>query len=578
MLILLILAPLVWILRFKDYRFGFVSVVSGIISLNAAVSVGLQTVSLFKFSYLLAIHSLVTILSLGFNYKLVIQSIKNLRKFNFKKIPWTILCALFIITLQFYFVHFNYSGEIITYSGVSKVENFNSKQPYFSDEWITVGMSEKSIETSKLPFVNFMDGSKFTNFLFFFQSLVSGVDLLLDLNLLVAYKSLAIVFSLVLISFIYVLLRNFKISIGISIFTLFLISYLPNSSNLPLLWYLLPWNVGFLFLISYFIAVQKQYFKTAILFNILSISFYPPIVLLAIPSFLTLYFEIKEKNERVKLFGLYLGTIFIGIISTSLLISIINKSNPIKFFSMAYDFIFRPLNSSLGQAPLFIIWEVLPWFIVPFVFLGLWKIRREFKYVSITIFIGVIMWFLYGLKMETFLMDYHRVVAVTSILLLVSTSFGLEQINSYFKFVKVKNLVLVLMLSIFFILSFSFTSIENWKNFTSLGFRPAPPANKYLTDEDVKLFSGFTNEKFLAPPWKGLTLAVVTNNIPVISKPSTLTVNLIDYNSFIKSECVIKKSLTNKFKIKYVYTPEFKCEGFELVGTSAEGLSLYLVK
>jgi hypothetical protein len=70
----------------------------------------------------------------------------------------------------------------------------------------------------------------------------------------------------------------------------------------------------------------------------------------------------------------------------------------------------------------------------------------------------------------------------------------------------------------------------------------------------------------------------VTNNIPVISKPSTLTVNLIDYNSFIKSECVIKKSLTNKFKIKYVYTPEFKCEGFELVGTSAEGLSLYLVK
>ncbi|MEY2702815.1 MAG: hypothetical protein RLY43_1453 [Bacteroidota bacterium] len=39
MLFLLILVPLIWILRFKDYRFGCVAVTAFIIAINAGTSI-----------------------------------------------------------------------------------------------------------------------------------------------------------------------------------------------------------------------------------------------------------------------------------------------------------------------------------------------------------------------------------------------------------------------------------------------------------------------------------------------------------------------------------------------------------
>ncbi|MFA7193964.1 MAG: hypothetical protein WC087_03555 [Candidatus Paceibacterota bacterium] len=586
MLILLILVPLVWISRFKDYRFGAVSTISAMIVAHTTIALFSQFFGIFSFKFLLTVHSLIAILSLVYNSKIILNFFKEKSPENcFKKIPWVFIVTILIIGFQFYLVHSGYTGKINTYTSVVNVENFNPNQPYFSDEWIAVGMSEKVIETKSLPFTNFLNEKTFQNFLFVFHSLIAEIDLLFDLDLLNDYSIISITFALILITFIYVLLRSFGISVLVSALSIFFISYLPNASNLPLLWYLLPWNIGFIFFIGYFIAMQKHYLKTAFALNFATMIFYPPLVLLALPSFIFASFELEGIKKRIRFLSVYIGIILVGLISAITFISFSNEYSFSKVALTVYNYIFRPLNSFLGAPPLFIIWQVLPWFITPFAFWGLWKIRRKIKYISVPVFIGLIMWFLYSINLQTFLMDYHRTVAMTAILMLIISAFALEDLKIILekKFPSLasktlKNYSLILLAIIFFSLSFSFTQREPWKNFKTLNYEPAPPANHYLIEDDIKLFSNITNEKFLAPPWKGLVLAVATKNLPVVSKPSTLTMNLVNYDQFLRLDCAGKNKIIDKLKIKYLYIPKSKCENFEILGTSSEGLSLYLVK
>ncbi len=571
MLVLLILVPLIWILRFKDRIFGFVLVSSAMIAGHASIAILLQIFGIFNFNLLLILHIIVALVSILLNFRLI--------NFKFsKKIPWAILIALFIVALQFYFVHFNYSGKIISHTGVSEVENFRSTAPSFSDEWITVAVSESIIETGRLPLINPFNGVKLVNFLFVFQSFISEIDLLFDLDLLSFYPVLSIIFSILLLSFVYILLRELKISVGISVFVVFMISYLPNSSNLPILWNLLPWNIGLLFLISYFIAIRKNYAKTGILLNLLAISFYPPISILAVPS---LFFTSINKKLKINyIIFLGLGIIFAGILSSLNDLSTIKNS-----FNFIFKFLFRPLNSALGEPPLFIIWRVLPFFMTPFALYGLWKIRKEYKFISVPIFITLILWLLYSLGIETIVMDYHRTVAISGILLLIASAFGLKDLVEFLKqkynFLKnfqIKNALLILMLVLFFVLSFSFTKREGWIYFKTFNFDPAPPVSKYLTDDDLALFKDIKNSRFISPPWKGLTIAVATKNIPIVTKPSTITVNLMNYNIFLSMNCQEKLQTAKKLKIQYFYIPETQCEGIKLLGKSSENLFLYLVE
>lgn len=576
MLVLLIILPLLWIIRFKDLRFGYVAVTSGIIALHTSVAIISQVVGIFNFKFILFFHILVGVISIFLNFKPIVS------KFRIK-IPWAIIATLSVIVLQFSFVHFNYSGDVITHKGVSVRENFNSGYPYFSDEWITVGMSEKSIETGKLPFTNFLNDKPWINFLFVFQSLISEIDLILNVELLSFYPVLSIFFSIVLLSFIYILLRGFQTSVGVSVFIVFLISYLPNSSNLPLLWYLLPWNVGLIFLIAYFIAIQNKYYKSGIFLNIFSIALYPPIIVFALPSFITLFFDIKGRKKKIKILGAYVAILLGSLLSAGIFLGILNGFGINKTFLQAYEFIFRSLNSALGTAPTFIIWRVIPFFVVPFVFWSLWSYRRTLKFITVPIFIGLILWIFYTFGFYTFTIDYHRTVAITSILLIIIASFGFDTAKQkleerYVLIKKYRTTLLTTILIIFFFMSFSFTEREVWKNFKTLKFLPAPPANQYLIEDDLKLFEGIKGERFLSAPWKGLTLAVVTKNYPVISKPSTLTMNLVGFDVFMRSTCEDKLEIVKKFKVRYVYTPEISCDNFEYMGKSSEGFSLYLVK
>ena len=104
---------------------------------------------------------------------------------------------------------------------------------------------------------------------------------------------------------------------------------------------------------------------------------------------------------------------------------------------------------------------------------------------------------------------------------------------------------------------------------------PAETASRFLTDDDIELFSGFKKKNFLAPPWKGLVISAATNNFPLATKPSMIGVFTLNYNNFTRSSCDEKKETSIIYNIDYVYSDAFACPGFTQMGESSEGLVLY---
>ena len=140
-------------------------------------------------------------------------------------------------------------------------------------------------------------------------------------------------------------------------------------------------------------------------------------------------------------------------------------------------------------------------------------------------------------------------------------------------------------LILFIVLSFSYTARENWKGITTPVFHngerlvrivPAPPANRYLVEEDIEIFSKMEGIKFLSPGWKGLVIGFATNNRPVFTKPATLTVHEANYNEFMSSTCAEKVTMAIIKKFDYVYATSFSCNGFTKMNSpSSEGFFLY---
>jgi hypothetical protein len=129
--------------------------------------------------------------------------------------------------------------------------------------------------------------------------------------------------------------------------------------------------------------------------------------------------------------------------------------------------------------------------------------------------------------------------------------------------------------------SFSYTQNEQWNELklnsidSDNKLSPNPPASSYLTDEDLILFKNIHHSRFLSTSWKGLVIGAATENYPLDSKSSTVTVNILTSGQFMSSSCVIKSNFAVQYGIDYVYLDSFDCKGFNLVGKSSEGFYLY---
>jgi len=482
--------------------------------------------------------------------------------------------------------------------------------PYYSDEWSAVSFIKYSIEYGKLPFANpLWHNSYFPNLEFAFHSFLSGLFLLLDLNPLINYGLFALFFGILICIIVYFVLRLNNADKLPSAIAVLSIPYIVNSANLPGIWYLIPLSLGIICLLLSFVFISIKDTKMLLFTSFLTLIFYPPLFVLSFASliFYILFFDIKRK-EKIKYIGIYLLICFIA----SLIISfklILASFEDFSFFDYIFSKIYY-LTFTKDSIPDYLILKVIPlWSLVFAVFGAFFMIKtpKDFKifdaskinilkekeiwkksWLMAPILIGLSYWMVYSFVFWRFIIEYQRAVVATSVLIVIFSGFGINHAVNYIKkkgFVndKVLNSVFVSILIIFLFFSFFYTQRDNWNdlklysNGNKIG-DPAPPANNYLIEDDLRLFKNIKNSSFIAPAWKGLVIGTATRNYPLESKQSTITNAILKYNDFINSDCNSKIRLAKEYRIDYVYSSQFNCSGFNLIDKSKEGLFLYEVK
>ena len=307
---------------------------------------------------------------------------------------------------------------------------------------------------------------------------------------------------------------------------------------------------------------------------------YPPIIIFIGPAIL--FFIFDQRNLRVFIKTVTLSfLLFFAVVLISYLA--IGKNG----FIFAVSQIIR--TNLDGGIPYFAIWNVFPFFVLFFVILGFWDRFKNKDFVLLApILSGLIFWVFYTNTTKVFLIDYPRVVVITSVLLVCLVGFGFDFFIDKFKINKDSTDIFAtkFLFIVFFLFSMLYYTNDSWRKMflkinegkTEKKVMPASPINRYLNQEDIKIFSDIRYKTFMAPPWKGLVLGVVTDNYPTESKTSVISNNLLSYDKFMSFDCEKKKSVSQKLKIDYVYSKPFSCDNFILMASSSEGLFLYKTK
>jgi hypothetical protein len=345
--------------------------------------------------------------------------------------------------------------------------------------------------------------------------------------------------------------------------------------------------MGIIMFLLGLISISYGNIKLSLIQFFLSIIFYTPIMIFAFPIIFWVFF--KENIHKKTL--LFLSLLIIATLSTIFLVVGIgiNNNNLFLIGEKIIDYIIRP--SLDNGIPNYNIGHILPLVTIPFIPFGLIKIYKERKiYLLIPIITGLVFWFFYSFVKIIFVIEYPRVIIITSLFLVISSGFGInwlyQIIIKKIDILKNKKLILLLKIIIFSIIismSFFYTKTKNWSNLTlkvNNGNKiskvlPAAPINHYLQEDDINLFKEIKNKNFIAPPWKGLVVGVATKNYPLDSKTSIISNKILLYQQFMSADCISKNILAKDFSIDYVYGQFFDCDNFNLIGISKEGLYLF---
>jgi hypothetical protein len=245
---------------------------------------------------------------------------------------------------------------------------------------------------------------------------------------------------------------------------------------------------------------------------------------------------------------------------------------------------------TLGAIPDYAMWYVLPLPVLIFSFIGVYLLARNRSWIFIPIIIGLGFWSVYSLSTSRLIIEYQRVVFVTAVILVISMGIGIQyliELIRKYKLFSDKKLTALLYTCVFvvvFMLVPQYSEGDKWKKLTLRSvssdniYLPAAPANKYLHQDDLKIFSNIHEQNFLSLPWKGTVIGVATDNYPLSTKPGTITMYKGLAQEFITASCGDKYEIVQTYNIDYVYFPEFKCPAFEEIDKSAEGLILYKTK
>lgn len=579
--VVLLLIPYFLVLNFNNKRDGFFYISSFIIGFHLLLALILQFFGIFNYWAVLIVNLVVCV---GVLFKVDYGEMKNT---DFK-LDWIFLIVLVILSIVFYSIHFNFTGEITTFTEPSKqVTSMQYTYPYFSDEWVAISLIKYSIKTGELPKVNpLWYNIPFPMPELAFYSFLSEIFLFLGLNPVTQYVWLSFLSALIICSLMYFLLRVNGVSRSVSGIVALSVPYIINGANLPGLWTLIPVIPGIICLLLSFYFLSIKDMKMSLGIGFLSLLFYPPLFLIFTPALIAYHFFIKEESEKIKYKSLAIYFGLCCLIALIVLYFFYSGESITGLFSLIFsNIIYNAFEKN--AIPQYIIYKIIPIIIIAFAVFGLFREFKKRTLVTLPIFIGLLFWIYYSFSLNRIIIGYERIVLVTSLLIFVLAGFGLNDLLIYFKVGENKKRkyfvvgVLALVFVSFFIMSFHYTERTNWKELrlNTIGADtysvPASPANNYLTDDDLSLFKDIKEKRFLSPNWKGLVIGVVTDNYPLWSKKSTISNEIVDYNEFMSGDCFKKRDIANKNEIDYVYSSPFICAGFRLIGKSSEGLYLY---
>lgn len=567
---IILIAPFGLVYCFDDKIKAFIRIFTGLAAFHIFTAVIFQYFHIFTYTLVLATNiflvSICIIFFLKFKKKLYI------------KINWLFIFIILLIFLKLFLINFYYTGIVSTINGYKIVSQDEYSYPSFSDEWIGAMLSRDSIENNSLPTTNSLYYSKhFKNLLFIFFSVLAHFFLLLNLDPITNYQVMSIISGLVVCLLVFTILRINKVGNIGSVFGMFSVLLIVNGANLPGIWFLIPFISGLIMFLISLSAFGLKDKNTFLISSFLSFLLYPPIIIFIIPTILFSLFHERSKINFLKVL------IFSALIPTLLfLISylVFGKTGP----SFIISQISR--NNLEGGIPSFAIWNVIPLYVLFFSIIGFWdRFKNKDFSILAPIVSGLIFWIIYTTTTKVFLIDYPRVVVITSVLIVLFAGFGFDFIIKKLKIREgtSENFSILIIFIIFCLVQVNFYPNDSWKNLVlkinnngrETKISPASPMNRYLHEDDLRIFSNIKNKTFVAPQWKGLVLGVVTENYPTESKPSIVSNKFLRYDRFIKSDCDQKKNMAEKAKVDYVYSKEFSCKNFVFIASSTEGLFLY---
>lgn len=602
------LTPFIVVSLYSNKVKGFLTIFTALATVHLLTALITQTLHVFTYSVVLSVHVFVALYSIYIFFKgrgdrglqnqeqkqsqVQEKNSRSVLAIFCKKLArnWFVLVMLSLCLFLVYSIRFNYTGVVDTAVSIKQVSHSSYTYPQYSDEWIGSGLVSYSIREKALPLVNPLNKNEpFINFLLASHSLFGEVILAFGLNPLTQYVYLATVNGLLVSVCIFLVLRLLLVRPAFSAISALCVFLITNSGNLPSFWYILPYTASltfFLFSIAGFVSKSKFVYLMNL---IISLLLYPPIVLFVAPFLLAVSYGKKPNAETFKFLALRVAIILI-IAFGLLALAGLRSFSLGEMYDRALSFIIRQ-SLDTGKVS-YRFWNIIPVFLVPFICVGLYEsFMSRKRFIVFPAVVGIIFWIVYGYTKTIFLMEPSRVIVITSALLLIIAGIGMEktylQINTITGLSSEKFFVYTAKISVcifFFFWILYLPRLGLWhklpmsvmlENSERL-LVPAPPITRYITQEDLNLFSGYKEKNFISSPWKGLVIGVATQNFPLESKSSTLTNKILKYQNFMKGGCVYKVITARKFNINLVYGSPFDCpDNFIFKGSSSEGFNLY---
>ncbi|MFW5746739.1 MAG: hypothetical protein ACOCWQ_04290 [Nanoarchaeota archaeon] len=485
---------------------------------------------------------------------------------------------------QLWTAHYSYTGTIATIrDDFSFVRNHAYTYPYFADEWYHAGLIDSTLDRQAIPLQNPFIGAEdwFFNHEFLFHTFNAGIFSLLP-DTLTAYVPIGMAMNTLLIICAYAFLRKLGITPLISAITSAFLLHIPHAANMPSFWSYIPFTTGIILFIVFLGQLHDAHTSWIILSAIAALLIYPPLLILIFPL---LIIHVDDTHKQFLIRGTVLTSTLLLII-----LSIAGTLSPLPLFR-----IFRGklvfINLIGAFSIRFLPFRVIPMILLLFLAIGAKRLFSQDQHRPLRFCLIVLgsLWTFYQFTPVRLLLAHPRVVVLAAILVTIAGSIGLTALRDSLRqnctsaqASIIWGTIILLLIIALTTRAARYTELNDWQGFYAYSTEgkniillPNPPANRYLTAEDLSIFSNISESTFLAPPWKGTTIGITTGNRPVTAKSGTIALKGHVHYEFLKGNCSRKHQIAHEDPFDYVYTSSFDCLGFLPLRSSSEGLTLY---